>query len=259
LWLGRSSAQDAYTRVWGKSQDAYKLTVWTLPQPSLTFRPSSKTLQRRFEKEQISRFVIEVDPVEVPSIPAYARTSPFNTSCQPASRAIVPLTHRHHHCSLGYKVSSFSPCQPSASHPQRFQELALAFIAPGMKASTSISNMLRSPRTHIAAFLVALGLLALCYNILATFPSLASNLRATLQNALPKENYCTKDIGEGVCCDLFMAAEPCVEACREELVDRETFALTQEFEVCQEQCLVSYTGQCDDGSQEGAAGGHTKP
>jgi hypothetical protein len=128
-----------------------------------------------------------------------------------------------------------------------------------VSASTSISNMLRSPNTLITAFLVALGLLALCYNILATFPSLSSNLRATLQNALPTENYCTKDIGEGVCCDLFMAAEPCVEACREEHVDRETFVLTQEFEVCQEQCLVIYTRECaDDGAIEVAAGEPTR-
>ncbi|KAL5382394.1 hypothetical protein DPSP01_006495 [Paraphaeosphaeria sporulosa] len=127
-------------------------------------------------------------------------------------------------------------------------------------STTSISNMLRSPRTHITAFLVALGLLALCYNILATFPSLTSGLRSTLQHALPKDNYCNKNIGEGVCCDLFMAAEPCVEACREEHVDRETFVLTDDFEVCQEQCLVAYTEQCtDDVGRVGAAGEKTKP
>lgn len=112
---------------------------------------------------------------------------------------------------------------------------------------------------HVTAFLVFLGLLALCYNILATFPSLTSDLRTTLQHALPKDSYCTKDIGEGVCCDLFMAAGPCVEACREDHIDRETFALTEEFEVCQEQCLVSYTKQCtDDGATEGSTGEETK-
>ncbi|KAF9739757.1 hypothetical protein PMIN01_02391 [Paraphaeosphaeria minitans] len=106
--------------------------------------------------------------------------------------------------------------------------------------------MVHSPRTHITACIVALGLLALCYNILANFSSLTSGLRSTLQHALPKENYCTKDIGEGVCCDLFMAAEPCVEACREEHVDRETFVLTEEFDVCQGQCLESYRKQCTE-------------
>lgn len=132
-----------------------------------------------------------------------------------------------------------------------------------MKASTSttsISNMLRSPRSHITAFLVALGLLAFCYNLLATFPSLTSGIRTTLQHALPKDNFCTKDIGQGACCDLFVAAEPCIEACREEHMDRETFALTQEYDVCQEQCLAAYTRQCaDDGAREAGAGEDTRP
>ena len=115
--------------------------------------------------------------------------------------------------------------------------------------------MLRTPRTPITILLVALGALAFFYQLLSAFPSLSSNLRTTLQHALPASNYCTKDIGEGVCCDLFMAAEPCVEDCREQHMDRETFALTQEFDACSTQCMTAYRAECgDDEAREGAAG-----
>ncbi|KAK3209780.1 hypothetical protein GRF29_44g650499 [Pseudopithomyces chartarum] len=118
--------------------------------------------------------------------------------------------------------------------------------------------MFRSSRTPITVFLVVLGLLALCYNLLATFPSLTTSLKTSLQAALPQDNFCTKDIGQGVCCDVFMAAEPCVEQCREDFVDRETFELTQEYDMCAAQCLAEYTSACvDDGAREGAAGEYT--
>lgn len=125
--------------------------------------------------------------------------------------------------------------------------------------ATSISNMFRSRRTHITAFLVSLGLLALCYNIFTAFPSLSSSLKTTLQHTLPKNSYCTKGIGEGICCDLFLAAEPCVETCREKHLDRETFVLTEEFELCHEQCLVPYTKQCTHNDAKGNAAKATTP
>ena len=115
--------------------------------------------------------------------------------------------------------------------------------------------MLRSPRTSITVFLVVLGLLALCYNLLATFPSLTTSLKTSLEAVLPQESFCTKDIGEGVCCDVFMAAQPCVEQCREEFMDRETFEVTHEYDMCAAQCLAEYTTACvDDGAREGTAG-----
>lgn len=131
-----------------------------------------------------------------------------------------------------------------------------------MKTSTSTSTsytrkyspstMLRSP---VTIFLIAIGLLAFFYQVLSTFPAITTNLRTTIQHALPATSYCTKEIGQGVCCDLFVAAEPCVEECRKQNTDRQTFQLTQEFDACSAQCLTSYTTQCsDDAAREGAAG-----
>ncbi|KAF1965919.1 hypothetical protein BU23DRAFT_574428 [Bimuria novae-zelandiae CBS 107.79] len=118
--------------------------------------------------------------------------------------------------------------------------------------------MLRPRCTYVTTFLVALGLLALCYNLLATFPFITSSLRTTLEHALPKENFCTKDIGDETCCALFVTAEPCVEQCREEHLDRETFQLTQEYDLCAEKCLADYTMRCvDDGAREGTPGEDT--
>ncbi|KAF1951205.1 hypothetical protein CC80DRAFT_553584 [Byssothecium circinans] len=104
----------------------------------------------------------------------------------------------------------------------------------------STSRFSRSPVTIL---LILLGSLAIIYQLFATFPSLATTLYGSLPTSSPSS--CTKDIGGGRCCALFLDAEPCVEECRRGFVDRETFFLTEGFEGCADECLVEYAGSCE--------------
>ncbi|KAF2628519.1 hypothetical protein BU25DRAFT_339285 [Macroventuria anomochaeta] len=57
-----------------------------------------------------------------------------------------------------------------------------------------------------------------------------------------QESPCTSDIGDAQCCALFMKATPCVEECRKQFVDRETFTLTLEYDQCADTCLRDWEG-----------------
>ncbi|KAF2250915.1 hypothetical protein BU26DRAFT_562880 [Trematosphaeria pertusa] len=119
-----------------------------------------------------------------------------------------------------------------------------------------------SPRysaNRATVFLVILGTLAILYQLVAHFPAVTSNIGSALQHALPSaasSNFCTKEIGEGVCCELFLGAEPCADECRKEYVDRETFTLTKEYDECADQCLVMYKSTC--GEAEGKTDDHAE-
>lgn len=56
------------------------------------------------------------------------------------------------------------------------------------------------------------------------------------------EQPCMADIGDAQCCSLFMKATPCVEQCRKQYVDRETFTLTLEYDACADTCLRDWEG-----------------
>jgi hypothetical protein len=63
-------------------------------------------------------------------------------------------------------------------------------------------------------------------------------------------SHCTADIGDAQCCALFMEAAPCVDECRKQFVDRETFTLTLEYDQCADTCLRSWEG-CTDSMPRG--------
>ena len=100
-------------------------------------------------------------------------------------------------------------------------------------------------RSPITILLLILGSLAIVYQLFASFPSLGVSLYESLAVGSAPGNSCTKDIGDGRCCILFLKAEPCVEECRREYVDRETFALTEGFDACADRCLLRYKESCD--------------
>ncbi|KAF2678638.1 hypothetical protein K458DRAFT_408702 [Lentithecium fluviatile CBS 122367] len=100
-----------------------------------------------------------------------------------------------------------------------------------------------SSRPFLPVFLLFLGTLAMLYQFV---PLITSSLSTSLRNLpIPHlSSSCTKDIGDGLCCDLFLGAEPCIEQCREKFVDRETWTLTNEYDECADRCLVVYKGSC---------------
>jgi hypothetical protein len=110
---------------------------------------------------------------------------------------------------------------------------------PPNRMSLSSSNPPSRTRPLLPLFLLFLGTLALLSQLL---PSLTQSLTPYLAST---SSHCTSEIGQGLCCDLFMAAEPCVEQCREKHLDRETFTLTNEYDECSDRCYVGYKGSCE--------------
>jgi len=96
-------------------------------------------------------------------------------------------------------------------------------------------------RPLLPIFLLFLGTLALLSQLL---PPLTRNLSSQIRQLPHFTSPCTSEIGAGLCCDLFLGAEPCVEQCREKYVDRETFTLTNEYDECADRCLIAYKGSC---------------
>lgn len=57
-----------------------------------------------------------------------------------------------------------------------------------------------------------------------------------------QDSSCSSDVGDARCCVLFMEATPCVDECRKQFVDRETYTLTHEYDECADTCLHSWEG-----------------
>ncbi|KAF2867771.1 hypothetical protein BDV95DRAFT_610675 [Massariosphaeria phaeospora] len=113
---------------------------------------------------------------------------------------------------------------------------------------TRDGDMKSTRRPGVAIVAVLLTIIAFYFQGLP-YLSPGANLltplvRSGLRKAFPPESFCTKEIGEGNCCDLYMAAEPCVDECRKSFVDRQTFQLTKEYDVCADKCLVRYRAAC---------------
>jgi hypothetical protein len=106
-------------------------------------------------------------------------------------------------------------------------------------------------RSPITILLILLGTLAIIYQLFAHFPTLSDSLASSI--AFTQARSCIKDIGDAVCCDLFQSAQPCVEECRKEFVDRETLAVTEGFVACEGRCRAVYRVACggEEGGKEG--------
>lgn len=113
-----------------------------------------------------------------------------------------------------------------------------------------------TPRTRLilSGFLVILSLPSLSYHFSQSFraatDATVSSILSRLHSQMSSSDMCTKQIGSGHCCSIYMDAMPCVDECSKRHVDRETLRLTLEYDECAEVCLVSYEGLCGLGGEE---------
>ncbi|KAF2262821.1 hypothetical protein CC78DRAFT_605229 [Lojkania enalia] len=104
------------------------------------------------------------------------------------------------------------------------------------------------PRSGVFAIMIFLFLAASYYGIVPFYSpavdSISSSITSRLQLSFSSPSFCTKDIGDGLCCELHLGAEPCLTECRSAFVDRETVQLTKEYEECSDRCLIMYNDTC---------------
>jgi hypothetical protein len=104
----------------------------------------------------------------------------------------------------------------------------------------------------VLVVLLCLALTVTYYKVIPSFSSttdyIVSSIESSLQSSPSSSSFCTKEIGEVVCCDLHLGAEPCLDECRKTFVDRQTFQLTKEYEECADQCLTMYHATCGKGT-----------
>lgn len=118
-----------------------------------------------------------------------------------------------------------------------------------------------SRRPHGAyIILLVLGLTAFFWKVLPAFTSATDTLTSSfishfhLQNTIPQSNSaCTKEIGKGICCDIHLSAEPCIDECRKTFMDRQTWAVTKGYDECEDKCLAVYHNTCGGKDTVGAA------
>lgn len=66
-----------------------------------------------------------------------------------------------------------------------------------------------------------------------------------LQNTISQsKTFCTKEIGNAACCNLYLSAEPCVDECRKNFLDRDTWQPTKEYDECESMCRSVYSVTC---------------
>jgi hypothetical protein len=83
------------------------------------------------------------------------------------------------------------------------------------------------------------------YQLIPTFTHTTDTaIDALLSKIRTPASFCTKDIGDAHCCELYLAAAPCQDECRNRHVDRETLVLTAQYDDCASGCLASYEKIC---------------
>ncbi|KAF1927609.1 uncharacterized protein M421DRAFT_171241 [Didymella exigua CBS 183.55] len=95
------------------------------------------------------------------------------------------------------------------------------------------------PRSVLVFLLFVLCVPIFLYQLVPTF---TQSTDALIEKVIAhfREQPCTTDMGDAHCCALYMKATPCVEECRKQHVDRETFTLTLEYDECANTCLRSW-------------------
>jgi hypothetical protein len=117
-----------------------------------------------------------------------------------------------------------------------------------LKSEMRIHNFFSPSAQRYRVILVAL-LLVLCvplffYNLMPNFTRTTDEFILDLAMRIRGQDYCTKEIGGARCCRLFLDATPCVDECRKHHVNRVTFVLTREYEICADECLGRYDEAC---------------
>jgi hypothetical protein len=110
-------------------------------------------------------------------------------------------------------------------------------------------------RSILPTLLVLLCIPIFFYHLIPKYTSATDSIISSLVHTLhpssqPTSTFCTKEIGSPRCCALYLEAAPCVEECRKQHMDRQTFAVTKEYDECAEVCLVKYTGICKGKTEE---------
>ncbi|KAH4347144.1 hypothetical protein HBH98_102650 [Parastagonospora nodorum] len=103
-------------------------------------------------------------------------------------------------------------------------------------------------RPAITTLLLVLCVPIFFYHIVPTFThttdDFMSILAVRLRGPSSRAALCTSEVGSAYCCDLFLNASPCVDECRKQHLDRVTYMITEEYDVCADKCLVHYITAC---------------
>lgn len=105
-------------------------------------------------------------------------------------------------------------------------------------------------RTFRTCILIFFGIFTLLYQfsplVRTTSNSIFSSLKTTFIDSQVDllGDLCTPDIGRGLCCHLRFEAEPCIDECRKNFMDRQTFRTTAHFDGCATGCLYAYEETC---------------
>ena len=103
-------------------------------------------------------------------------------------------------------------------------------------------------RSVVTTLLILLCIPIFFYHLIPRYTSatdgIISSLAHKLHPAGTTSSFCTKEVGSLQCCALYLAAAPCQDECRKNHMDRETLALTKEYDECADQCLVEYNKSC---------------
>ncbi|PSN59448.1 hypothetical protein BS50DRAFT_640996 [Corynespora cassiicola Philippines] len=107
---------------------------------------------------------------------------------------------------------------------------------------------MKTAKPSVTALLVFLGLVAFFFKVLPGYTtatdSILTSLASKLHESISAQSMCTEDVGIGHCCEIYSAAEPCLDECRKNHLDRQTFALTKEYDQCASTCLGVYRATC---------------
>ncbi|KAH8722664.1 hypothetical protein GQ44DRAFT_563269, partial [Phaeosphaeriaceae sp. PMI808] len=103
-------------------------------------------------------------------------------------------------------------------------------------------------RPLLTSILLLLCIPIFVYHLVPSFTHATDNalniLATNLRGQTPQSSFCTSEVGDAHCCALFLHAMPCTDECRKQHVDRQTFAITKEYDECAEVCLAVYDGRC---------------
>jgi hypothetical protein len=99
-------------------------------------------------------------------------------------------------------------------------------------------------RPVLITLLLLLCMLIFFYHLVPNFTRATDDFMLDLATRLRDQEFCTKEVGGARCCRLFLDAAPCVDECQKQHMNRMTFMLTKEYEVCADECLGMYNEAC---------------
>lgn len=103
-------------------------------------------------------------------------------------------------------------------------------------------------RAVIASILTVLCLPIFFYHLVPSFTHATDDFMDSISTRILRQqlgsDFCTSDVGSPQCCLVYLDAQPCLDECQKQHIDRVSFALTREYDECADQCLVKYNTQC---------------